>query len=283
MKNVIAIICTTLAVLLATSSSASNTMFGKSLKGSGKIVSKSITMPANISEISASRAVNVIISDQNSDKIEIKADDNVMEYVVVAADGDELRIGISKKINNVNNISVTVTLPNNGKYSTLEASSAATISAKPIISAREVELDASSAAKIIAVIDAAECEVSASSAAKIKVAMKVNRCEIDATSAAKIDADIRAGFCEASASSAGKVTIKGTTDKLDAEASSSGKVSAFELVAAKATATASSGSNITLQCTDFLSANASSGADISYTGDCRSNIEKSSGGSVSHK
>lgn len=120
--------------------SASN----RRIKGSGTIVTRTIPAP-DFEKISASRAVKVIITDEIEDRIRIEADDNLMDYIVAEASGDELRISIDPKINSVSNIHVTVTVPDNGKIRALEASSASEITCATALGAAKISLEASSA------------------------------------------------------------------------------------------------------------------------------------------
>ena len=61
----------------------------KKLTGSGKIIEKETTI-SKYSQIAVCRAVNVIIEDRTDNKVVIKADDNVMEYVVCKVENGKL-------------------------------------------------------------------------------------------------------------------------------------------------------------------------------------------------
>ena len=129
---------------------APSVFFGKGLKGSGNIVTRTIEAPA-FDRIDAARAVKVVITDKTSGKITIAADDNVMDYVVVEANGGRLTATIDKSINNLSNADVTVTVPANGSIRALDASSAAKISsaAKAVVNCTErLHADASSGSSI---------------------------------------------------------------------------------------------------------------------------------------
>ena len=84
---------------------APSVFFGKGLKGSGNIVTRTIEAPA-FDRIDAARAVKVVITDKTSGKIIIAADDNVMDYVVVEANGGRLTATIDKSINNLSLIHI---------------------------------------------------------------------------------------------------------------------------------------------------------------------------------
>ena len=220
---------------------APSVFFGKGLKGSGNIVTRTIEAPA-FDRIDAARAVKVVITDKTSGKIIIAADDNVMDYVVVEANGGRLTATIDKSINNLSNADVTVTVPANGSIRALDASSAAKISGDVVLNADKFAMDASSAAKI--------------------------------------DVSVKAQSCAVAASSASKITLKGSAAKCTADLSSASKLSAGDFVAAECSVNTSSAAKAVVNCTERLHADASSGSSIRYSGDCRTSINKSSGGSV---
>lgn len=218
---------------------APSVLFGKGLKGSGNIVTRTIEAPA-FDRIDAARAVKVVITDKTSGKITIAADDNVMDYVVVEANGGRLTATIDKSINNLSNADVTVTVPANGSIRALDASSAA----------------------------------------KIDVSVKAQSCAVAASSASKINASVEAVSCSVEASSASKITLKGSAAKCTADLSSASKLSAGEFVVAECSVNTSSAAKAVVNCTERLHADASSGSSIRYSGDCQTSINKSSGGSV---
>ena len=160
---------------------APSVFFGKGLKGSGNIVTRTIEAPA-FDRIDAARAVKVVITDKTSGKITIAADDNVMDYVVVEANGGRLTATIDKSINNLSNADVTVTVPANGSIRALDASSAAKISSDVVLNADKFAMDASSAAKIDVSVKAQSCAVAASSASKINASVEAVSCSVEAFS-----------------------------------------------------------------------------------------------------
>ena len=62
---------------------APSVFFGKGLKGSGNIVTRTIEAPA-FDRIDAARAVKVVITDKTSGKITIAADDNIKTTQIYA-------------------------------------------------------------------------------------------------------------------------------------------------------------------------------------------------------
>ena len=74
---------------------APSVLFGKGIKGSGNIVTRTIDAP-DFDRVDAARAVKVVITGKATGKITIEADDNIMEYVVVEAKGGRLTATIDK-------------------------------------------------------------------------------------------------------------------------------------------------------------------------------------------
>lgn len=255
----------------------------KEIKGNGHIVTKEIPAP-EFDAISVSRAIHVILTEQG-DKIRIDADDNLMEWVIIQTEDQELRITIDPEIRNVRNTAVTVTVPvGNRMLRRLEASSAAKIQGKEVeLKTTELQVKASSAAEIETSVKARSCDIDASSAATVKAAVKAISCGIDASSAATVRAEVKAQSCTADTSSAAGIVLKGGTNQFEGSSSSAGKINAAELVSKCADVEASSGSSISVNCTETLKAQASSGAGIRYQGECKVEASKSSGGSIRQK
>lgn len=132
-------------------------LLGKNIKGSGKIVTKTVPAP-DFDGIEASRAVKVVISDKVSD-IRIEADDNLIDLVVVRAVKGKLEATLDQKVNNIQNGNVTITVPANGKIRSLDASSASKIIGETTLKAGKFSIEASSAAKIKAAVEAVSCTI----------------------------------------------------------------------------------------------------------------------------
>ena len=215
-------------------------LLGKNIKGSGKIVAKTVPAP-DFDGIEASRAVKVVISDKVSD-IRIEADDNLIDLVVVRAVKGKLEATLDQKVNNIQNGNVTITVPANGKIRSL---------------------DASSASKIIG-----------------ETTLKAGKFSIEASSAAKIKASVEAESCSLDASSASKIILEGSAGTFRADMSSASKLNAEKFSAVNASIDTSSAASASIDCSGKLTASASSGSSVRYSGDCQTSLEKSSGGSI---
>lgn len=258
---------------------ASNRMNSKQIKGSGELVTRTLPAP-DFNAIDASRGVKVIVTDQTS-KIEIEADDNLMDLVVVEAVKGELRVTMdSRQAKSISNQHVTVTVPANGKIYSLDASSASKIVAQTPLKADKFTIETSSAAVVEASVEAVNCSLSASSASRIKATVTATSCSLDSSSASKIQAEVTANICSVNQSSASKIELSGSSQSLMADLSSAAKLDAERFTAINANVETSSAANVIVGCSGNLTASASSGSSIRYTGDCKAIVSKSSGGSV---
>ena len=194
-------------------------LLGKNIKGSGKIVTKTVPAP-DFDGIEASRAVKVVISDKVSD-IRIEADDNLIDLVVVRAVKGKLEATLDQKVNNIQNGNVTITVPANGKFS----------------------IEASSAAKIKAAVEAVSCTIETSSASKVEASIEAESCSLDASSASKIILEGSAGTFRADMSSASKLNAE-KFSAVNASIDTSSAASASIDCSGKLTASASSGSSV---------------------------------------
>ena len=253
------------------------------IKGSGNIITKEIPAIA-YDAIKASRGLRVVVEEREDNNIVIKADDNVMPYVVVRKEGNSLRVTIDDNINNLSNITAEVYLPKNTQINELKAASSSTINVKPTIQGRSLSIDASSASKInFSKAEVEFFEANAASSAKIAGTLKSNDCYIKAASASDIDLTLLTVLCSADAASAAKINLNGEAAKFEGDAASAAKIDASKLtVRTEAECEASSAAKISVNAIKKLDAEASSGATITYSpADALiTNIKQSSGGRV---
>ncbi|WP_298518532.1 head GIN domain-containing protein [uncultured Kordia sp.] len=90
--------------------------------------------------------------------------------------------------------------------------------------------------------------------------------EVKSNSGADVNLEVEAEYVTCSSSSGADIKISGTADSLEASASSGSDIHAKELTVKDCNASVSSGADITVYVTEKLTANSSSGGDISYYG-----------------
>lgn len=256
--------------------------FASVRKGSGKMAVRTLTVPA-FDAVRVSRGIEATIEKRRSDEIEIEADDNLLDKVIVKTENGTLKISVDKSVKNLSDYRIAVAIPHDARIRGIDASSAARVICKETLTARNIELEASSAAKIAATVDTDECSLDASSAAEIAATVKAAECSFDLSSASKIAAEIAVRECKIDMSSASSLELSGTAAGCAAETSSASRLDAAALTVGNCRLDSSSGSSARIRCTGELRAEATSGASIRYTGDCRSTVKTSSGGSVHRK
>ncbi len=112
-------------------------------------------------------------------------------------------------------------------------------------------------------------------------ALKLDKLNLDASSGSDVKLELEANELIAESSSGSDITLKGKVAVFHVSASSGSDIDAANLESKKCHASTSSGSDIKITVTDELEANASSGGDISYSGNPASkDINESSGGDV---
>lgn len=250
------------------------------VKGSGNYVDKEVTV-APFDEIKASRGIRVTVIEGEQGKVQIKADDNIIEWVTAKVDDETLHLGIDSEIRTLSNVRIEITVPSHGRLEELRASSAAAIDCQVPLKNEEVELSASSAGQIKASLMAETCEIACSSAGKVKAEVKCKECEIEASSSGKVEATLAVQVCDVDASSAANIDLEGAAIYCEVDLSSAADLEASKLAVQEYDISCSSGADADILCLDTLKAQASSGGAIRYSGSCKNITRKtSSGGSI---
>lgn len=132
--------------------------------------------------------------------------------------------------------------------------------------------------------DLDKLEASAGSDVSAQNLLKLNKLNLDASSGSDIKLELEVNELSVETSSGSDITLKGRANAVQANASSGSDINASELEAGECSASTSSGSDIRIFVTGKLDASASSGGDISYTGNPKKkDISESSGGDVHGK
>lgn len=262
--------------------SARTVFASEKIKGSGNLTTRTVAV-SKFDGVCVSRGIRATIEKTSADKVRIEADDNLLDKVLVKTENGTLKITVDKSVKNLSDCHIAVTIPYNARIRKIEANSAARVVCKETLTARDVELDASSAAGIEAMADTDKCSLDTSSAAEITATVKAGECSFDLSSASKITAEIEVRNCHIDMSSASSLTLEGTAENCDIETSSASRLEADELTIRNCRVDSSSGSSVRVRCTEELRAEASSGSAVRYAGECRSTVKTSSGGSVQRK
>jgi hypothetical protein len=122
---------------------------------------------------------------------------------------------------------------------------------------------------------------SAGSDVSASARIKLDKIDLDVSSGSDVKLELEANEVHVGTSSGSDITLKGKATYIHADASSGSDLDAGEFETKKCSASVSSGSDIKVNVTEELDADASSGGDVVYIGNPKTkNINKSSGGDV---
>lgn len=211
------------------------------VKGNEKVISQ-IRDLKGFTKIEASNGINVIISMGELEKVEVKADENLMNTIITEVKNGVLKIYAKRSIKKAKSSDVFVTVK---ELSSISGSAGVNIKSLNCLTSADLKIDASSGSDITLSVDCTVLSCSTSSGSDVK--------------------------------------LSGKAKEFKADSSSGSDIKAFDLAADSSTVAASSGADIKINVLKYLSAEASSGGDIHYTGNPE-NVKKdvSSGGGL-HK
>jgi len=111
--------------------------------------------------------------------------------------------------------------------------------------------------------------------------VRAERLTVDASSGSVLTAEVEANTVDVDASSGANIEVSGATEMLYVDGSSGANIRAKDLNSKECRAEGSSGANISVNVSHALTADATSGANIRYSGDAEVTKNKSVSGSVS--
>lgn len=241
MVHLVKIVVTAIVALLFGSCQYQIDGNGETINGSGNVVTKGRDLK-DFTKIEVSRALDCEVYQSDNFKVEVIADDNLVNHIKTEVRNGKLKI--SSDYGNYRNVKsklIRVYLP---IIDVLEATSAANMSTKTTIKSNEILIKSSSAADINATVESE----------KIK---------LESTSGSDI-------------------TASGKAIDLYTQSSSGSDINAEKLLANNINAQSTSGSDTTINPILNLTAKASSGSSIKYIKTPKSiSKQTSSGGSIS--
>jgi hypothetical protein len=195
--------------------------FGSGKKGNGNIITDTRAVADEFTEVAAQEGLMVYVTQANDFKIEVEADENIIDLIRTDVKNGRLRIHAEQNIGRATK-KIFVSLPD---VSELRASSGAHLKTENTIKSDELVVDGSSGAILDVEVVSQELEIEASSGANLKVVGNTDSADVDASSGGNINAkDLQTRTCIADASSGGNVKIQ-VSKSLMADASSGGSIS----------------------------------------------------------
>lgn len=194
--------------------------FGSGKKGSGTVVTDTRSISEEFTRVSAAEGLMVYVTQADDFKIEVEADDNVIDLIRTDIKNGKLRIHAEENIGRATK-KIYVSLP---KVTELKSSSGAHLRTENTIESNELLVDGSSGAILDVDLVSQELEIDASSGANLEISGETVSANVDVSSGGNINAkDLETRSCNAEASSGGNVKIQ-VSKSLVAKASSGGNI-----------------------------------------------------------
>ncbi len=194
--------------------------FPGSIKGNGNVVEETRTVE-EFSKISVSRGMNVYISQGTTNKVLVKADENLLKVIDTYVDHGTLKVTALKGIRNATSNKVYVTVTD---LSYLKSTSGSNIFTEDSVTVQDLEIKSSSGSNIRLNLIAGNLITSASSGSNIFLEGKAKSMNIKASSGANIKAgDLQTETCDAKVSSGANIWLN-VKNELNAKASSGGNI-----------------------------------------------------------
>lgn len=220
-KIIVYITKTIVALLIALLVSSCQYDIGDSIKGSGKIATETRSISEDFTGIEVSRGIEVEIRQNTSKTIEVKADDNIIEYILTTVEDGTLLITLDKSIKNSSTKKVMVSMP---IIESLRTSSGSSIESRNTLVVSKIEVKASSGSDIELKVEAENIQCESSSGSNIMIEGKALKLETSSSSGSDIDAkNLLANDVIANSSSGSSISVHPILS-LNAKASSGGDI-----------------------------------------------------------
>lgn len=210
-----------LAVILSASLGSCIGDFGfGQVQGNGNVQNQ-VRPVGNFDQVSGAAGLDVYLTQGTENRVEVEADENLMDIIETHVVNGKLRIRANKNIGRARAKKVHVTFV---ALNAIDASSGADVTGNSVIRSETLNLDASSGADLELEIFAKEVFAETSSGSDMKLSGKAESLIAKASSGSDLDAkDLMVVQCNADASSGADITVR-VKDRIVAEASSGGDI-----------------------------------------------------------
>jgi len=205
--------------------------------GSGTMIEKTRNV-GSFKEVGVSGSFDVFLVKGKEGKIDIKIEDNLLEYLITEVENGKLKIKWKKGVN-IRTMKTTVVTVNFNEISSIGLSGSGDVVGKDVIKSNDV-----------------------------RVAL---------AGSGDIDLKLEAKTVDAAISGSGDIDLRGTTTSFEAAIAGSGDIEAFDLKSDKAEVRISGSGDVTLSVKNDLKARISGSGDIRYKGNPKYEDTKVSG------
>jgi len=187
------------------------------IKGNGNVITKERSITEDFNTIKVSRGLNVYITQGNSQKLTVEADENLHDIIITEIAGNTLTVTTDKSIGKAAAKKVYITLKN---IEYIKSSSGSNVMSTNVISTHELKLESSSGSDIELEVDVETLDCQSSSGGNVVLKGRTDNFYAEASSGSDIKAkNLKTVSAQAKASSGANIALN-ATEKLSAKASS---------------------------------------------------------------
>ena len=193
---------------------------GPSVKGNGNVVEET-RKAGPFEKISVSRGMNVYITQGESHRIVVKADENLLDAIETKIEDNTLKITTSENIRQSTSKKVYVTIPG---ISEIKSAAGSNVYSENTLETKALVIGTSSGSNMKLQVEAGELSVSSSSGSNVRLEGTAETFTGKASSGANIKAeDLRVTHCNATTSSGANLWIS-VGETFEGKASSGGNI-----------------------------------------------------------
>ncbi|MBL4939730.1 MAG: DUF2807 domain-containing protein [Lutibacter sp.] len=191
------------------------------IRGNRNVVSEDRSIHENFNAIKVQQGINLYLTQGNSIKINVEADENIIDLLITEVKDNVLKVYFEKNVYKAKARNVYLTA---NEISSIRTSSGAQVKSENTLQVNSLVLHSSSGSSIKIYVNADEIESSTSSGADIDIYGKTQFISAKASSGSSIDADkLESVDAYAKASSGANIDLN-VSGKLTAKASSGGDI-----------------------------------------------------------
>jgi len=236
MSTLAKIITATIVGILMTSCNFDINL-GPGVSGDGNVVTETRNISEDFDKIKVSRGIEVELTQGNTISLKVEADENLQDIITTEVDSDN---GILRVSSNEN-------------------------------------IKSSSSKKVILTVKSLNgIETTSGAYVMVENTLTAEELDLESTSGSHINADVSTEKLICQTTSGAGIKVSGETKNLRAESTSGSYIRANELEAQVTRVSATSGANISVNTSKELTARATSGASIKYSGNPEK-VDKNSG------
>lgn len=276
-----------LTILFSVSFLPASAATGRKVSPSKNYVTEKRTSAMNFTKIDVSSMIGVTVEERTDSEIIIRASDNIMPFVKLSVQNGVLKASLDSDLQLAGALKsplVRISIPNNGKISSVEISGASQVDIKPHIAVENFKAEVCGASSFTGDISASLCKMEVSGASSASLAFDGGTLDLGVFGASSCRGDIKAVKSSVDVSGASAVRLKGESGSADIEVTGASTFDGGDFVTHICTAEASGVSKAVVNCTESLSAEASGVSKISYSGGCHlAKVSSSDTSKVSNK